>query len=243
MALDDPIDLSNGVDPEEPETLLEVPSPPVLARLLDAWQDQRKGARVLLLVDVSGSMGDLADPETGATKLDLAKQATIEALDDFNDDDQVGLWVFTTDLPDDKQVLSLIEPQRVGDVRENLKNRVRDLVPLNGTPLYTATQDAYEHMLAGYDPARINAVVLLSDGVNDDGEPDDDRDELNALLQSLTASAESQRQQVRVFPISYGDGADVATLRRIAESSQAALYDSRDPRSIRKVFVAVVSNF
>ena len=55
------------------------------------------------LVDVSGSMGDLADPETGATKLDLAKQATIDALDDFNDDDQVGLWVFTTDLPDDKE--------------------------------------------------------------------------------------------------------------------------------------------
>jgi Ca-activated chloride channel family protein len=243
VALDDPIDTSNGVDPDQPQTLLDVPSPPVLARLLDAWQDQRKGARVLLLVDVSGSMGDLADPETGATKLDLAKQATIEALDDFNDDDLVGLWVFTTDLPDDKQVLSLIEPQRVGDIRENLKNRVRDLVPLNGTPLYTATKDAYEHMVTGYDPARINAVVLLSDGVNDDGEPDDDREELNQLLQSLTATSEGQHQQVRVFPISYGDGADVATLRRIAESSQAALYDSRDPRSIRKVFVAVVSNF
>ena len=54
--------------------------------------------RVLLLIDVSGSMGDVADPETGATKLDLAKQATIDALDDFNDDDEVGLWVFTTDL-------------------------------------------------------------------------------------------------------------------------------------------------
>ena len=34
---------------------------------------------------------DLADPETGATKLDLAKQATITALDEFNDDDEVGL--------------------------------------------------------------------------------------------------------------------------------------------------------
>lgn len=243
VALGAPIDAPHGVDPEQPETLLDVPSPPVLARLLDAWQDQRKGARVLLLVDVSGSMGDLADPDTGATKLDLAKQATIDALDDFNDDDQVGLWVFTTDLPDDTQVLSLIEPQRVGDVRENLRNRVRDLVPLNGTPLYAATRSAYEHMVEGYDPARINAVVLLSDGVNDDGEPDDDRDELNELLQSLTSTAEGQHQQVRVFPISYGDGADVATLRRIAESSQAALYDSRDPRSIRKVFVAVVSNF
>ena len=87
-------------------------------------------------------------------------------------------------------------------------------------------------------------MVLLSDGVNDDGEPDDDRDELNELLQSLDVIVGGPAaRQVRVFPISYGDGADVATLRRIAESSQAPLYDSRDPRSIRKVFVAVVSNF
>ena len=70
---DAPIDSDNGVDPDQPQTLLEVPAPAVLVRLLDDWQDQRKPARVLLLIDVSGSMGDLADPDTGATKLDLAK--------------------------------------------------------------------------------------------------------------------------------------------------------------------------
>ncbi len=75
----------------------------MLTQLLDDWQDQRKPARVLLLMDVSGSMGEIADPETGATKLDLAKQATITALDEFNDDDEVGLWVFTTDLGDQRR--------------------------------------------------------------------------------------------------------------------------------------------
>ena len=48
---------------------------------------------------------------------------------------------------------------------------------------------------------------------------------------------------MRVFPISYGEDADLPTLRRMAEASQAALYNSSDPRSINKVFVAVVSNF
>ena len=67
-------------------------------------------------------------------------------------------------------------------------------------------------------------MVLLSDGVNDDGEPDDDRQELNDLLQRLRLreSEGQQGQAVRVFPISYGDGADLATLRRIAEASQGA---------------------
>ena len=87
-------------------------------------------------------------------------------------------------------------------------------------------------------------MVLLSDGVNDDGETDDDREQLDSLLEALSADSEgSQGQAVRVFPISYGEDADLATLRRIAEASQAAVYDSSDPRSINKVLVAVISNF
>jgi Ca-activated chloride channel family protein len=244
VAIGAPIDARHGVDPDQPQTLLDVPSPEVLARLLDDWEDQRKPARVMLLIDVSGSMGDEADPETGATKLDLAKEATINALEDFNDDDEVGLQVFTTELADGADVLTLVEPGRVGDVREELQTRIRDLVPLKGTPLYRATQAAYEAQVATYDPSRINAVVLLSDGMNDDGEPDDDRDQLQQLLDVLSAESEGQQgRAVRVFPIPYGEGADLATLRRIAEASQSAVYDSSDPRSITKVFVAVVSNF
>ena len=246
VAIGAPISAELGVDPDQPQTLLETPEPEVLAQLLDDWEDQRKPARVLLLMDVSGSMGELADPATGATKLDLAKRATITALDDFNDDDEVGLWIFTTGQgpEEDQDVVPLIEPGRVGDVRENLRNRIQGLVPLNGTPLYTSTQAAYENLLASYDDTRINAVVLLSDGVNDDGDTDDDGDQLDELLRALASQSEGQQTRpVRVFPISYGEGADIATLTRIAEASQAAVYDSSDPRSITKVFVAVVSNF
>ncbi len=247
VALGEPIDAGSGVDPDQPQTLLEVPEPEVLTQLLDDWEDQRKPARVLLLVDVSGSMEEIADPETGATKLELAKQATINALGDFNDDDEVGLWVFTTDLggeDEPAEYLELVPIDRIGDVRETLENRVRDLLPLNGTPLYTATRAAYERQVEEFDPSRINAVVLLSDGVNDDGEPDDDREQLEELIDRLSDRAEGEQgQAVRVFTISYGDNADLPTLRRIAEASQAALYDSSDPRSINRVFVAVVSNF
>jgi len=247
VAIGAPIDSSNGVDPDQPQTLLEVPEPEVLTQLLDRWQDQRKPARVLLLFDVSGSMGDTGDPDTGATKLDLAKTATVAALDEFNDDDEVGLWVFTTDLGDSsdpKEFLELIPSGRIGDVREQLKSRIRDLVPLNGTPLYSSVEAAYLNQVDQLDPTRINAVLVLSDGVNDDGEPDDDRDQLESLLAAVSSDTEGQQSQnVRVFPISYGDDADLATLRRIAEASQGAVYDSSDPRSITKVLVAVVSNF
>jgi Ca-activated chloride channel family protein len=48
---------------------------------------------------------------------------------------------------------------------------------------------------------------------------------------------------VRVFPISYGAGADQATLQEIAEASNAALYVATDPATIDRVLAAVISNF
>jgi len=246
VAVGEPITEDNGVDPATPQTLLDVPEPDVLAQLLDDWDQQRKPARVLLVVDVSGSMGDTGDPDTGATKLDLAKDAAIEALGQFKDDDEVGLWVFSTELGDDEDQirLELVEPGRVGDVREQLATRIRDQVPTNGTPLYEITQQAYDQAVSDFDPERINAVVVLSDGVNDDGEDSDDRDQLEDLLSTLSEGSEGQASQpVRVFPIAYGQDADLPTLRQIAEATSAAVYDSSDPTSIDQVFTAVISNF
>jgi Ca-activated chloride channel family protein len=241
-----PITEANGVTPETPPTLLEVPAPEVLARLIDDWAAQRKAARVLLLIDVSGSMGDEGDAASGATKLDLAKDAAVTALGEFKDDDEVGLWIFSTELGEaaDQDVLELVPPTRVGDVREQLAGRIRDLVPTNATPLYSVAQRAYQQALAAYDPARINAVVLLSDGRNDDGDTGDDRDQLTELLDTLQAGSEGQASRpVRVFPIAYGADADLPALRQIADATSAAVYDSSDPTSIDTVFAAVVSNF
>ena len=94
VAVGAPIVKANGVDPDQPQTTLAVPSPPVLVSLIDKWGEQRKGARVLLVIDVSGSMGE--DAGNGSTKLDLAKRAAIDALQEFKADDQVGLRIFST---------------------------------------------------------------------------------------------------------------------------------------------------
>ncbi len=246
VALGDPIVAENGVDPDQPQTLLEVPEPEVMVALLDKWDRQRKGAQVVLLMDVSGSMGDIGDPDTGETKLDLAKRAAIDALADFAEQDEVGLRIFSTDLGPSgtAEFVDVVPVGPIADQRDQLAGAIDDLVPTNGTPLYSATQAAYEDAVAAFDPDRINAVVLLSDGVNDDGDTSDDDEQLDALLASLQSDSEGQLSSpVRVFPIAYGSDADLATLRRIAEASTAAVYDASDPTSIDKVFAAVVSNF
>lgn len=242
----EPITETNGVRPATPETLLEVPQPGVLADLLADWSEQRKAARVLLLIDVSGSMGDPASGSGGDTKLDLAKQAAVEALDQFKDDDEVGLWTFSTELGPqaNDNVLELQAPARVGDIRERLVGQINDLTPVANTPLYEASDEAYQAALESFDPTRINAVVLLSDGQNQDGDNSDDREQLDALIDKLSSSSEgSATKPVRIFPIAYGEGADLPTLRQIAEATSAAAYDATEPASITRVLNAVISNF
>jgi Ca-activated chloride channel homolog len=245
VAVTAPVDRSNGVDATQPQTLLEVPSPEVTVAVLDAWADQRKGARVTLVVDVSGSMGEPASGDGPETKLDLAKSAAVSALDQFKDDDEVGLRIFTNDIgPGGATFVDVVPLSRVGDVRERLAGEIRSLVPLNGTPLYDVTQRTYEELASTYDPARINAMVVLTDGRNDDGSSGDDRQQLDALLATLTSGSEgASSRPVRVFPIAYGSDADLPVLRSIAEASSGAVYDASDPRSIDKVFTAVISNF
>jgi Ca-activated chloride channel family protein len=237
-----PISPENGVDPDEPRTTLEVPEPEVLIQALDRWGQQRKSARVLLLIDVSGSMGEVADPDTGETRLDLAKRAAVEALDDFKDDDEVGLRVFSTNIsgqePTDYADIVPIAP--AGENRESLARRIRDLVPTEGTPLYTAVGDSYQQLLEDYAPERINALLVLSDGRNEDPRNTD----LGDLLDDLRATSEGQSSRpVRIFPIAFSGDADLQTLSDIAEATDAAAYDATDPTTIDRVFTAVVSNF
>jgi Ca-activated chloride channel family protein len=235
-----PIVAANGVDPDQPQTTLGVPEPAVLAGVIDKWAEQRKAARVLVVLDVSGSMGDPG--EGNATKLDLAKQAAIDALEQFKSQDEVGLRLFTTNIgpPEHPDWVDVVPIGPIAEQRELMRTKIRDLIPLEGTPLYTTAVDAYEHMRDQYDPARINAVVLLTDGRNEDRRNDD----IEGTIQALRAGSEGQSSTpVRMFTIAYGEDADTGPLLRMAEATNAAAYNAQDPGTIDRVFTAVISNF
>src|SRR5690606_967114 len=143
----------------QPADLLQVPEPAVMVSLLEKWREQRKEARVMLVLDVSGSMKDLADPtDAGSdTKLMLAQRAAVESLDEFKSSDEVGLRVFTTGLGPqrDQSYLDILELQPMSTNLESLANKIKDQLPLNATPLYEATATAYDRMVSDYDPTRI----------------------------------------------------------------------------------------
>ncbi len=245
VALDAPITAELGVDPNQPSDLLEVPEPQVMTSLLELWRTQRKGAQVTLLLDVSGSMGELGDPETGDSKLFLAKQAIESSLDEFSANDQISLATFTLDeFTGDTLIEDLVPMDSASTNAERIRSALQVVDAQSGTPLYEAALTAYQQRLDDFDPERINALVILSDGVNDDINPGDDQSQLDDLLALLSRGSEGAGSRpVRVFPIAYGTGADFAVLQAIAEASSSAVYDASDPRSINKVFAQVISNF
>ncbi len=243
VPLADPIVAANGVDPNQPTATLEVPKPEVLVGILDSWAELRKDARVLLVLDISGSMGELVTNDK--TRLDLAQEAAVSALDQFKATDDVGLWAFSTDLGGaDPNVRELVPVGPIGGTKQAIADAIKAQFPTNGTPLYEVTQKAYDTMLASYDPAKINAIVLLTDGQNDDGVADDDDQQLSDLVAALQQGSEgSSSQPVRLFTISYGDDADQLTLRSISQATRAATYNASNPATINQVFTAVISNF
>ncbi|MDH5372118.1 MAG: substrate-binding and VWA domain-containing protein, partial [Acidimicrobiia bacterium] len=235
VAVGDPISSANGLNPSQPETELLVPEPEVLAALVDGWETYRKTARVVMVIDVSGSMGDLAGE--GFSKLDLVKQAVAASLDQFKSEDEVGLWIFSTGLDGDRDYLELVPPAPLSQTEIPIRRAVESLIADGGTGLYDSTRAAVQAVREGFDQTKINAVILLTDGKCDDNPPGC---ELDPLLDYL---ASSERDVVRVFPVAYGADANLAELQAIADATAARLYKATDPLTIEEVFEQVVSNF
>ena len=227
---------ANGMLAAQPTTTLSFPAPAVLDLVQRSWARLRKPAQVLLVIDVSGSMGEPV-PSAGSTKLELAKAAASKALDQFAPGDEVGLWIFSTDLDGNRPYLPLVP---IGPMSRNLpqlRSKIGSLIADGGTGLYATARAATTYMRGRINDDRINAVVLLTDGKNEYPEDTD----VDGLVRGL--AAEGEDRSVRLFTVAYGENADLAVLKRMAEASRAASYDASDPASIDRVFTAVISNF
>jgi Ca-activated chloride channel homolog len=204
--------------------------PSALQQMQSSWTDLRKRARVVMIIDSSSSMG--ARAAGSASKLQLAKQAALGALPSFANDDEVALWSFAA---------APRELVPLGPFREQQSTIRQEIEQLEAQgsrkALYATITKAVERLSKGFDRARINAVLVLTDGKNDDPENSD----LGALISLLRAQPKSD--VVRVFTLGYGSGADTSTLERIAVASHGGAYEATDPRVIDRVFQLIVSNF
>jgi Ca-activated chloride channel family protein len=236
---------ANGLLPDQPSRVLAPPAPKVVAAALESWNAARKRSNVLAVYDVSGSMKEEVPGTGGRTKIDIVKEAAGQALALFAPETNLGTWVFSTNLAGDRDWAESVPigPTNArlpnGKIRrEVLAEALARLQATNGdTGLYDTALAAFRALQRSYAPQRLNIVVLLTDGINDDPGGGIDRAE---LLDRLKAEQDKDRP-VRIITIAYGANADAASLKMIADATGGLAFVSRDPRDILRVFTDAIT--
>ena len=219
-----PIDRAHGADPAQPEITLALPQPPVLARIKKRWRQDRKPANVMLVVDTSASMS-----EEG--RMEQAKRGLRAFFEQLAPQDRVGLVTFSS------KVRPVLPIARFSRSRENLRTAAADMVPDGETALYDAALAGVRAVRRLDDTKRINAVVLLTDGMNTTGRVD-----LLTLLKELKSVSPVEERTVRGFAISYGVDAPVGALKEIVAATGGQWFPG-NPREISAVYQSISSFF
>ncbi|MCL7423606.1 substrate-binding domain-containing protein [Streptomyces sp. YS415] len=235
---------AHGVLPDTPPDPLSTPDDDVLKHLLDIWPVLRRPANVLLVIDTSASMND-GIVSAGESKLQRLKRAETELFGEFTRSDKVGLWKFS-DAEDLGGVTDYRELVPVGPYDQarskQLSDNFRALEAEGATGLYDTLDAATKAMRKDYDPSAINAIVLLTDGRNEDRGSLTEEELLGRI-------GDTSKPLVRVFTIAYGSEADDrdregrSVLQRIADAGGGQAYEAHDVETIEKVITSVISNF
>ncbi|WP_162599936.1 substrate-binding domain-containing protein [Nocardioides solisilvae] len=217
---------------------LETPSDDLVLRTLGGWQVLSVPSSILAVFDASGSMDFPAG--AGSTRMELAADAAGQALSLFPRHAKVGTWAFSIDQGGPGQDWRQLAPikrlnERTAgiDHERYLRQQLTKLLSITqgGTGLYDTTLAAYRQGLRSYDKNYFNAVILISDGANDDpgslSLPD--------LLDKLKESADPARP-VRIISVGISEDADMPSLRRISEATGGQAFLAKDPRDMLDVF-------
>lgn len=218
-----PIKVENGVDPTQPKTTLQIPSPAVIQVVRDVWQYTKRKTNVYLVADVSGSMQ--------GEKLEQAQEAFLTFLSLIKGEkERVGLIVFSSDVV---EAVSLAE---LATNRETLRSTIANLNAGGDTALLDAIDLAYERLQGLQDSERINAIVVMTDGKENNS-----RIRLKELTSKLRRGSQSGLP-IAVFCVAYGGDADMDTLEEI---STAAGGQTRrgSPETIRQLYKLLSTYF
>ena len=182
------------------------------------------------IIDASDSMtGTLAD---GSVKLAVAKDLLREHVAAFRPETNIGLRAYGHRIPyqqeaESCQDIELVAPPKVGQW-ETIATWLSNFQALGMTPLAASLQQAVNDFV--FDPARINSVVVLSDGIETcGGDP-------CRLVESL--KARDINFTVHVIGLNV-DGAAREQLSCVARSGGGQFYDARSSRDAGQALDAI----
>lgn len=224
----------------------QVPAPEgaVTVAALDGWERVARTGTTLAVIDVSGSMG-VRVPGTDTTLLDLTIASSVRGIELFTSGSRIGLWEFSTSLPDGEEGGRYRELVPIGLVDEEVSDGVtrrqavatalQNLELANDTALYDTTLAAFKEVQEQHDGGPLNSVVLFTDGKSDGDELS-----LEQLLEELRSVQDPERP-VQVLAIAWGPEADVESLRAVVDVTGGEVFTPGSPEEIAEVFLKVLT--
>jgi hypothetical protein len=210
----------------------------IVDQALSTWSAVTVPGRMLAVIDVSGSMALPVPTARGATREQVTVAAAKAGLALFDDQWTVGLWIFATKLNGslDYRQLVPIEPLSTG--RSEMVSKLPDIqpVPNGSTGLYDTVLAAYKAVQKNWDPGRVNSVVIMTDGKNDDP----GGITLNQLIKQLKAVA-NPAKPVEVIAIGIGTDVSQNELQKITDTTGGGTFVTADPSKIGQIFLKAIA--
>jgi hypothetical protein len=231
----------SGLSPRVPRAL---PTPVAgdVTDVMQAWTKLSLRTRMLTLLDVSGSMAQPVGK--GLTRLQATAQVAQGGLAMLPDDTDLGLWTFSTNLngPLDYRTEVPIGPLSTrlgsGTRRQAILSAFGRLRPKpdGNTGLYDSVLAAVQSLQKTYKPGYYNALLVLTDGKNDDKHGIS----LPNLLRTLKRQADPDRPVEVVF-IGFGPDVDMAAMQRIAVQSNGQAYHAMKPQDVQRILLQTIA--
>jgi hypothetical protein len=207
-------------------------------QLLNQWAGINLSARVQVLLDVSGSMNAQV-PGTGLNRMQLTTQATAKALHLFKPTTQLRMLEFSTRLDGDKDYREILP---MAPVAQHLASGALDKLNQlkatadGGTGLYDSILDTYRTARREWEPGRLNLVIVMTDGRNEDPKGISRADVLAEL-----AKLQDPRRPIPLIGVGVGPDADKAELDQLTAATGGSAFVAPDPAKITDVFFGALS--
>ncbi len=193
-----------------------------LEKVLPVYMDKRgknevPAISINLIIDKSGSMSAEGG---GVSKLTLAKEAAMKALENLREVDEISVIAF------DDTYDVVVPLQKVGD-KEYIKELISGIQIRGGTSIYPALEQGYNIQLESN--AKIKHTILLTDGQDGYG-----YDNYLNLLQGFNDN------NVTLSTVAVGEGANADLLNQLASVGRGRSYYTDIYTDIPRIFAKEV---
>ncbi|GGM19151.1 hypothetical protein GCM10012279_41850 [Micromonospora yangpuensis] len=211
--------------------------PAAIENAVTGWSIATQSGRMLCVIDVSGSMKNEVPSANNATRAQVTVEAARRGLGLFDDSWSIGLWTFSTRLVGDQDWKELVGIGPLATQRGRLDQGLSTITPSSGdTGLYDTLLAAYQTVQGGWEPGRVNSVVLFTDGKNEDA----DGISQAKLLAELKRLADPERP-VQVVVIGIGSEVSRTELESITKVTGGGAFVTEDPTKIGEIFLKAIA--